>query len=449
MGKLEIYYLGSFKVHLNGVDITNTLRTKKERGILAYLAEEGYKTHQRETIAEFFWSDRPESYARMNLRQALLGIRKAFGGDDIIQNYLSITEETIRFLPDASWLDTKAFNEYLQIIKRHDHHHLHECPDCVALLEKAVNLYRGEFLDGLYLGNVTGFQEWVVFNRERQFHRMIETLKTLSKVYYKQGNYDQAYWYAWRYVDLAPLEEGAYRLLMRLLALSGRRNAALQQFEYCKSIIKRELGIDPSPETKHLYNIIKSGLPVESIDTGGLNHKKLDTDIEMTGTEKTPTVNQQMYDPITQVPMGPLFMDRLKRAVLRMNRSKLMVAVFVISVDYLDNKAHLLDLKPQVDQHLVRRLVGSVRECDTVAVLRENQYALILEEIKNANVIEKIAQKIHKNVASPVLVQKHQIDIRLHIGTSLYPQDGSDATSLLNQAEIEMRRLRNQQPSLF
>ncbi len=447
MKKLEIFYLGSFKVHLDGENITETLRTKKERAILAYLAEEANRIHSRETIAEFFWSDRPESYARMNLRQAFLGIRKAFDGDEFLNPFLNITETTVRFIPGSAWLDTNAFFQYLQATKTHDHVHLHTCQHCVSVLEKAVELYRGDFLDGLYLGNVTGFQEWVVFNRERHFHRMIETLKTLSKVYYNQRNYDQAYWYAWRYVDLAPLEEGAYRLLMRLLALSGRRNAALQQYEYCKSIIKRELGIEPSPETKQLYTLIKDGITIENIDTGSLIPAKAAVKTEP--AQPSPEKSNHLYDPVTQIPMGPLFMDRLNRAIVRMDPAKLMVAVFVISVEFFNLMDMSDEIKHQVDQHLVRRMVGSVRECDTVAILRENEFALILEEIKTADVIQKIVDKIRNNVGSPILVRNNRFEIQLHIGTSLYPQDGEDAIGLLNQAEIEMRNARFQQPTLF
>ncbi|MAT44070.1 MAG: hypothetical protein CL609_17180 [Anaerolineaceae bacterium] len=448
MKKLEIFFLGSFKIHLDGVNITDTMRTKKERAILAYLAEESTRVHPRESIAEFFWSDRPESYARMNLRQALLGIRKAFGGEEGLSPFLCITETTVRFKPNAAWSDTRAFNEYLQITKTHEHDHLHTCQNCVQLLEKASELYRGDFLDGLYLGNVTGFQEWVVFNRERHFHHMIEVIKTLSKVYYKRGNYDQAYWYAWRYVDLAPLEEGAHRLLMRLLALSGRRNAALQQYEYCKSIIQRELSIEPSPETKQLYTLIKNGLPLDSIDTGSLASSKVPTK-PVEKSQPSPPPEQWLYDPVTQVPMGPLFMDRLQRAILRMDRAKQMVAVIVISVIFPELEEMSPEYKHEVDQHLVRRLVGTVRECDTVAILRDNQFALILEEIKEAKVISTIVEKIKKNVGAPILVQSNRVEVILYIGSSIYPRDGSDATGLLNQAEIEMRTARFQQPTLF
>lgn len=447
MKKLQVAFLGSFQIILDDENITDRLRTKKERAIFAYLAEESARVHSRETIAEFFWADRPESYARMNLRQALLGIRKAFGGDEILSPFLTITENKIKFNAESVEIDTVNFYEYLQIVRSHNHEYLHTCQTCVSNLEKAVNLYRGDFLDGMYLGNVAGFQEWIVFNRERHFHGMIEMLKTLSKVYYRKGNYDQAYWYAWRYVDLAPLEEGAYRLLMRLLTLSGRRNAALQQYEYCKTIINRELGIDPSPETRQLYTLIKNGHPIETIDTGKLS---------MGGEDPPPTIgikvqdqNTPLYDPVTEIPMGPIFMDRLKRAILRMHRSQLMVAVMVITVDHEYQLGQPDDIKAQLDQFIARRLVGTIRECDTVALISENKFALILEELNDTLVIGKIIKKIERGVGAQINIQKKLYNIKIHIGSSIYPRDGKDAIELLNKAEIDNRNTKARQPTLF
>ena len=242
MNRLEIFLLGSFKVLYDGTDLTNALRTRKERALLAYLAEESAQPHPREAIAEFFWPDRPENYARMNLRQALLGLRKAFNaGEETTLPIIQITEETAQAVSRNIRLDTHTFYNHIQFTKSHPHEHLHTCQECIHHLEGATELYRGDFLDGFILGDLVSFQEWIVFHRERYFRTMLDTLHTLSKIYGLLTNYDQAYKYAWRYAYLAPLEETAHRLLMRILTLSGRRNAALQQYQLCKTLIEKEL----------------------------------------------------------------------------------------------------------------------------------------------------------------------------------------------------------------
>ncbi len=77
MSRLEISLLGPFRVHFDGNDLNEILRTRKERALLAYLAEEPPRLQTREKVAEFFWPNRPETYARMNLRQALLGLAQS------------------------------------------------------------------------------------------------------------------------------------------------------------------------------------------------------------------------------------------------------------------------------------------------------------------------------------------------------------------------------------
>jgi diguanylate cyclase (GGDEF)-like protein len=444
MNQIEISLLGAIKVKFDGEDVTENLRTKKERAILAYLAEESGRSHTRPIIAEFFWPDRPENYARMNLRQALMGIRKAFGGEKNTTPFLRITEDTVRFLPDTAQLDTVICREHFQTVKNHKHDHLHTCSECINHLNQIIELNRGEFLEDLVLGDVAGFQEWIVFRRERYFRNLLDTLQLLSKVYYKQGDYDQAYWFVWRYVDLAPLEESAHRLLMSLLSLSGRRNAALQQYEFCKSIIEREFGLEPSAETQQLYAKIKNGLPIDLIDTGELGRNKK---IKSGSLKKITT--DQLYDPITRIPNRPLFMDRLRHTISRMERSRLMAAVFILSFSYPRNSKIPPDSMKEIQQHLVRRLVAVVREGDTVAMLQENEFALILEEIKDPMVIEKITNKIRKAVESQLVVDGKRIELHLSIGSSLFPIDSSDPISLLSKADVSMRIAQQMQPPLF
>ncbi len=86
---------------------------------------------------------------------------------------------------------------------------------------------------------------------------------TLSDYYYEFGDYDQAYTHTWRQVRVAPLDENVHRRLMKILASSDRRSAALEQYQNCQRVLKKDLGIDPSPETQALYEQIRMGLTVQ------------------------------------------------------------------------------------------------------------------------------------------------------------------------------------------
>jgi len=60
-----------------------------------------------------------------------------------------------------------------------------------------------------------------------------------------------------RLLALEPLRESAYRIMMRAYAAQGRQTLALKQFETCRDILKRELGVEPEPETIALYREIR------------------------------------------------------------------------------------------------------------------------------------------------------------------------------------------------
>ncbi|HZD56939.1 MAG TPA: AAA family ATPase, partial [Anaerolineales bacterium] len=72
-------------------------------------------------------------------------------------------------------------------------------------------------------------------------------------------NYIQAGEFAQKEIDLEPWREAAHRRLMRALALSGQRTVALRQYQVCREILSRELSIEPSPETRRLYEQIRNG----------------------------------------------------------------------------------------------------------------------------------------------------------------------------------------------
>jgi DNA-binding SARP family transcriptional activator len=65
--------------------------------------------------------------------------------------------------------------------------------------------------------------------------------------------------YATRLLALEPWREGAHQDLMRLLAGSGQRGAALAQYETCRRVLAEELGVEPGPETTALYERIRDG----------------------------------------------------------------------------------------------------------------------------------------------------------------------------------------------
>jgi DNA-binding SARP family transcriptional activator/predicted ATPase len=246
MARLSLSFLGPFQVTLDGQPVTS-FKSNKVRALLAYLAVEADRPHRREALAGLLWPDWPDRDALSNLRNALSDLRRVIGDRRVVPPFLLITRDSLQFNAASDyWLDVAAFAEGtgLQDLSR---------------LEEAIALHRGSFLDGFSLGDSAAFEEWALLTRERLARRTSSVLHHLAATYEQRGDYDQAEASARRQVELEPWDEAAHRQLMRALALGGQRNAALAQYETCRRLLAKELGVEPAKETTALDEQIRHG----------------------------------------------------------------------------------------------------------------------------------------------------------------------------------------------
>jgi predicted ATPase len=132
-------------------------------------------------------------------------------------------------------------------------------PSFIKQLEKAVNLYLGSFLEGFSLEDSSVFEEWTLLTRVRLARQASSALHALAETHELCGEYERAQFYLWRQLELEPWDEAAHQRLMRVLALSDQRSAALAQYATCRKTLAEELGVEPAEETKKLYEQIRDG----------------------------------------------------------------------------------------------------------------------------------------------------------------------------------------------
>ena len=162
MARLSLSLLGPFQVTLDGSPVTG-FRSDKERALLTYLAIEANTPHRRASLVGLLWPECTESAARNNLRQALFRLRKALedrtpsGDPHASPPFLLTTRTSIQFNPASDyWLDVAAFTALLSTCEAHRHHRLETCQPCMKRLQQAIELYRGDFLKGFFLGLGSG-----------------------------------------------------------------------------------------------------------------------------------------------------------------------------------------------------------------------------------------------------------------------------------------------------
>src|SRR5262245_35856215 len=254
MPTLEISLLGSIQLHWADQEMIQ-LRMAKAQALLAYLTVEASQPHSREKLAGLFWPEQTEESARLNLRQIVFRLRQL-----LLPAYLNLSQKTIQFNPDSDYrVDVTNFTQLVASCKSHAHTNLMTCQVCLAALEQAVGLYRGDFLADFSLADSPAFEEWALLKREWLRREALQALYQLAAWREQQRNYEQAYQYAWRQVELDSLREEAHQQLMRVLALSGRRTEALAQYESCRRLLAEELAAAPAAETVALYERIRTG----------------------------------------------------------------------------------------------------------------------------------------------------------------------------------------------
>ena len=95
-------------------------------------------------------------------------------------------------------------------------------------------------------------------------HQAIDVFQWLVDIFHGLGQTSQMLTYARQWVGLEPYDEAAHRALMLALALNGQWEAAHQQYEICRSLFAKELGIEPDTQTETLFEYISAGeLPDE------------------------------------------------------------------------------------------------------------------------------------------------------------------------------------------
>jgi len=217
------------------------LPTQKARDLLAYLLTFRHRRHPRAVLAGVLWPDLPEEKARRRLSDTLWRIRRA------LSECIAADKESVWFRTDPGcWLDVERFQQALTDLRS-------ERAD-LMVVEEAVALYQGPYLEGLYY-------DWVLLERERLHGLYLEALGRLLNFYKGVGEYEAALDVARRLVAVEPLQEAAHRELMRLYYLLGRNAEAVAQYRRCRAILQEELGVEPAPETETLYQILLRQLP--------------------------------------------------------------------------------------------------------------------------------------------------------------------------------------------
>ena len=245
--RFRLHLLGSIELTIDGAPASG-IKSDKTRALLAYLLVEADRPHRRESLAALLWPESSETAALTSLRSALANLRKVSQDCQIGPPYFLIDGNSLQF--NRSSDHSSDVEEFCAV---------NPASDPAERLAEAVEVYRGNFLEGFTVPDSAAFEEWALIKREQLRLKMLDMLLRLASHYEQSGDFDRAISYARRIVEIEPWQEDGHRQLMRLLAYSGRRSSALVQFVTCQRTLEKELGVQPERETIALYEDICAG----------------------------------------------------------------------------------------------------------------------------------------------------------------------------------------------
>jgi diguanylate cyclase (GGDEF)-like protein/PAS domain S-box-containing protein len=151
---------------------------------------------------------------------------------------------------------------------------------------------------------------------------------------------------------------------------------------------------------------------------------------------------QASHDEVTGLPNQMMFDRQLSTAIAHAKRNQTLVGVMILELDYYKNLAtHLGNtLEDQLLQNCAERLKSSLRSGDTICYWGGDKFVALMPQVNNVDEVAKISQRILDTVKQPFKLGEHQLNVRVNIGISIYPQDGLDLDALFANAELALDR---------
>jgi diguanylate cyclase (GGDEF)-like protein/PAS domain S-box-containing protein len=159
-------------------------------------------------------------------------------------------------------------------------------------------------------------------------------------------------------------------------------------------------------------------------------------------TSRAELSHQAQHDPLTGLPNRTLFEDRLDHAIEKAERAGTLVGVLFIDLDgfKLVNDSFGHSLGDGILTSVSHRMRGQMRRADTLARHGGDEFAVILEDLRNPEDALPIAQAILASLEQPFNASGRAIRLSASIGVSFYPQDGASVHALQRYADIAMYR---------
>lgn len=246
---LSVHLLGSFVASVDDMPITKW-RSQRGQAVFKYLLAHRQTTTPRELLVDLFWPHADAHAGRNNLNVALHGLRKDLSTATDVAIVI-FESGGYRISSDLKiWLDVEEFERHVEAGQSLERVGVIELAR--AEYEAAISVYNGDYLaDDMY-------EEWPIVDRVRLRSTYLDTLDTLSQMYFGRGDYGESVRLCKLMLSRDGCREDAHRRLMLCYSRLGQQRLAVQQYQTCVEILRAELDVEPEPATISLYGQIRA-----------------------------------------------------------------------------------------------------------------------------------------------------------------------------------------------
>ena len=252
---IDIKLFGGLEVSVGGVVLDlRSWRNSKARSLLVSLALEDGQDISREILIERFWPDQPLKQARNSFYVTWSAMRRRLLDAlphpqahyrEVLKSALVNAGGRCALRSQISKVDVREFTELSEkamlCLQQDDEQ------GCLQAIRRLSYLYRGDLLPGdLY-------HDWLEAPRKRYQKQYTDAMVLAAELCLARSEPDVALYYLYRANACGCVGEELHHLAMRAYAQNGRREDAMNVFHECRTYLRDELGLDPTPGMRVFY----------------------------------------------------------------------------------------------------------------------------------------------------------------------------------------------------
>jgi diguanylate cyclase (GGDEF)-like protein len=146
------------------------------------------------------------------------------------------------------------------------------------------------------------------------------------------------------------------------------------------------------------------------------------------------------HDSLTDLPNRTLFFSELENAIIHAEKNNQILAVMYLDLDRFkyvnDTFGH--HVGDELIQKFSMRVVNCIRDTDLVARMGGDEFTLLLKDIKSTDYALNVARRIIRSFEEPITLKNQEFYVTTSIGIAFFPKDGTDAQTLVKNADTAM-----------